>query len=259
MHPVLFEILGFPVSSYGAALSLAFAIGIAVAAVRARRVGLETDRMLDMSMWILVSSLVGARLLYVALHWSEFRPPEGTLLDVVNPFGSGDRPGIAGLSVLGGLPAALLAAFAYLRWKRLPILAYMDVAAPSIALGAGITRVGCFLNGCCFGTRCEWPVAVAFPPGSPAGAALPGALLHPTQLYQALAGFALFGLLLLYERRRPAPGAVVAALFLGMGLQRFAVELVRHPGPGGAYQWIALGIAATAGIALTRISARSSG
>jgi phosphatidylglycerol:prolipoprotein diacylglycerol transferase len=146
---------------------------------------------------------------------------------------------MGGLSVMGGLPAALGAGAALLAWKQVPILAYMDLMAPSVALGAGITRVGCFLNGCCFGEVCDWPWAVAFPAGSLPDRALGGALVHPTQLYAVLAGFAIFAALLWIDGRSRRPGTTVFALVALMGLQRFTIEVFRfHQG----FEQAALGV-----------------
>jgi len=227
VHPVLFRIGDLAVTSYGLALSLGFAVGIAVAYRRAAGHGLDGERILDVSILIIVAALLGSRAFYVAAHPEAFRPPQGQWTDVFNPFREGGV-GISGLSVMGGLPVALLATAAYLRWKRLPIGAYLDLLAPSVALGAGITRIGCLLNGCCFGVPSALPIAIRFPEGSLPAAVFEGQSLHPTQLYQSLAGFAICAGLIWLDRRRPFEGAVVLALCIAMGLQRAAVELVRY-------------------------------
>lgn len=227
MHPVLFQLGALPLTSYGVGLALAFAIGTGVAMRRARTAGLDAEHVLEAAMLILVSALVGARLFHVWMNPAEFEGVSwGSALSPFAPDGA--VAGVVGLSVMGGLPAALGAAFLFLRWRADDGWALMDVMAPSVALGAGITRIGCFLNGCCFGRVCDWPWAVRFPADSLPGLTLPGAMLHPSQLYQAAAGFGLFALLLLYARTSPPKGSIVAGLVAGMGLQRLIAEWFRH-------------------------------
>jgi phosphatidylglycerol:prolipoprotein diacylglycerol transferase len=229
MQPILFHIGGFAVPSYGTALLLSFAIGIALAVRRARRRGLDTEVVLDVSIAVVVASFLGSRLLYVALHLDQFQGADGGFWSAFVPTQTADgRFGVRGVSVMGALPAALLAGALVLRWKRASPLPYMDVMAPSVALGAAITRIGCFLNGCCFGVGCPAWLGVEYPAGSLPVAALGEVTLHATPLYQSVAGVAVFAALLALDRRRPFDGAVVASLFVLLGLQRFAVEFLRY-------------------------------
>jgi len=230
MHPVLFHVGAFPITSYGAALTIAFSVGTAVAMHRARRADLDPERVLETAMVVLVSALLGARLFHVFLNPEEFAD-QGWLRTILPFAPDGAVRGVVGLSVMGGLPTALACSYAFLRLRGDPWWPTMDVMAPSVALGAGITRIGCFLNGCCHGRTCDWPWAVEYPADSLSALVLPAASIHPTQLYQAIAGFVLFGLLVAYARRSPSSGRVLAGLCLGMGLQRFVVEFVRHHAP----------------------------
>jgi phosphatidylglycerol---prolipoprotein diacylglyceryl transferase len=228
VHPVLFRIGTYEVASYGVLLTLAFAVGIWVARRRADAHGLDGERILDVCMVILFTSILGARLLWVVTHRELFQAPQGSWLDAFNPFRGGGYVGFAGLSVLGGVVLATLSAFAYLAWKKMPIFETADVLAPSVALGEGITRIGCFLNGCCHGLPCEAWYCVRFPDGSPSNLAFHGATVHPTQLYSSAAGFLFFVLLSLLLRRRPFVGAVFAAFFVLEGVERILLDLVRH-------------------------------
>ena len=114
MHSVLFEIAGLRVRSYGVALAIAFVIGIFVAMHRGRRAGLDPERILDLGLVLLVTSIAGARLLYVATFLEEFRPPQGSWVDVFVPSG---QSGVAGLSMLGGVALSALSGLAFLRWR----------------------------------------------------------------------------------------------------------------------------------------------
>jgi len=114
-----------------------------------------------------------------------------------------------------------------MRWRGLPVGRTADVVVPSVALGEGITRIGCFLNGCCFGLACDWPWGVRFPADSAVAQLFPERALHPTQLYASLLGFAGFALLVWWDRRKPFDGAVFAAFLVLLPGARIAVDLVR--------------------------------
>lgn len=228
MYPILFEIGGYPVAAYGVALLIAFAVGIQVASRRARAQGLDADRVVDVSMLILVTSILGARLLWVVTHPEVFRPPLGSWFDAVNPFQTDGSFGVVGLSMMGGVVLAILATFVFFVYHRLPPLPYADVIMPSFLLGEGITRIGCFFNGCCHGLICTLPWGVRFPPGSPAATLFFGAPVHPTQLYAALFGFASFGALVWLARRRPPPGCVFFSALALAGGFRIILDFFRY-------------------------------
>lgn len=228
MHPVLFRIGSYEVASYGVLLTIAFAAGIWVARRRAQARGLDGERILDVCMVILFTSILGARLLWVVTHTELFRAPNGSWLDAFLPFRGGAYVGFAGLSVLGGVVLATASAFAFMAWKKLPLLDTADVLAPSVALGEGITRIGCFLNGCCHGLPCDGWWCVRFPEGSPSWVAFHGVPVHPTQLYSSAAGFAFFAVLSVLLQRRPFAGSVFAVLFVLEGIERILLDLVRH-------------------------------
>lgn len=244
MHPVLFRIGDFEVLSYSAALALAFAVGIAVAYFRARRRGLDPSPVLDLGLLILVASLVGARSLWVLTHLESFRGSDAGALAMWSPFHGEGPARVAGLSMLGGVGFATGAALLYLAWRRLPVLAYADVLAPSVLLGEGITRIGCFLNGCCHGVACAWPWAVRFPAGSPAAQLFPDVAIHPAQLYASLFGFAGFAALVALARRSRREGLVFFAFLALAGAGRLVLELFRYSEPRAP--WIeALGLPGT--------------
>jgi phosphatidylglycerol:prolipoprotein diacylglycerol transferase len=273
VHPILFRIGSYEIPSYGIALTIAFALGIWVARRRAAARGIDEERVLDVCMLILVTSIIGARLLWVATHIEQFQPPNGSWADVLNPFRGGSYVGFAGLSVLGGVVLSTLSAVAFLRWRGLPVLKTADVLAPSVALGEGITRIGCLLNGCCFGLPCTAWYCLRFPEGAPADMAFHDQLVHATQLYASAAGFAIFGVLSLLLRRRLFDGAVFGAFLVLAGVQRLLLDLVRHQDPSvvwfqiggtdfGANQGVSavilvVGIAVLAILAARRPSARA--
>jgi phosphatidylglycerol:prolipoprotein diacylglycerol transferase len=161
----------------------------------------------------------------VFYHWSDFtnRP-----LDIINPFGSSTYFGIAGLNLQGGLILGVIAGWVYLRRKKMPLLRTLDSAAPAVAFGIFLTRIGCFLNGCCFGTLTDSLLGVQFPQDSPAWYVFGDAHVHAAQLYSSAYGLLLFFLLRWVNRRWQRAG-LAAGLFLMLeAVFRFAIESVRY-------------------------------
>lgn len=226
MHPILFEIGGFPVYTYGLLLAAAYLLGLQFAIVRARSRGLDQSRIMDLGIWIIVSALIGAKGMLVIVERDRFG---WSWDDLLNLFRS------AGV-FYGGLIAAVVVALVYLRRHRMPVWTVTDVFAPGIALGHVIGRVGCLLAGCCFGREATGlPWAITFHSefaqqnvGTPLG--IP---LHPTQLYEAGAELLILGCLLLTERRgRPFPGRTFWSYMLLYGVSRFVIEFYRGDARG---------------------------
>ncbi len=155
---------GLPIRGYGTMLLVAVIAGVGLAIWRARRAGLNPDLMMSLSFVMVLGGIVGARLLFVIQYWEEIRAPSvgQTLINVVSTVQGG-------LVVYGSLIGGL-GAFLYFAWRhRLPVLPLADLIIPSLALGLAIGRLGCLLNGCCFGDVCEhdYAWAVTFPVNSP--------------------------------------------------------------------------------------------
>ncbi|MBN1541050.1 prolipoprotein diacylglyceryl transferase [candidate division KSB1 bacterium] len=227
MHPVLFKIGPFELRAYGVMLALSFLFGIWLAVKRAKTRDVNPDRIMDLAVIILVSSIVGSRLMYVMFHLDEFR---GRWLDTINPFQSDGQIGLAGLTLLGGVLLSFAGAFLYLRRHRLNFFRFADVIMPSVGLGIFLTRIGCFLNGCCFGLPCEngHGLCVVFPAHSPAGEVFPGLPLIPAQLYSSLYGLIIFIVLLTMDRRKYFDGFLFFLFLILYGIARFAIDLIRY-------------------------------
>ncbi len=228
MRPVLFHLFDFPVHSYGFMLALSFLLGIGLAAWRARRAGLNPHAILDLGILIIIAVGLGSRLYYVLLHRSDFR---GDLFSAFNPLQAGG-PGTGGLVMYGGLIGGLLAGFVYMRIKQLSFPRYADVMAPGLALGVFLTRIGCFLNGCCYGEGWDGPLAVSFPPISAPGhfqEQVQAAGLHPSQLYESFGGLVILVLLLTAGRSwKRWEGLQVYVVIVLYAVLRFMVEYTRH-------------------------------
>lgn len=225
MYPNLFKIGPLEIHSYGLMLAISFLIGILFAMYRAKKQDVDPNKIMDLAVVIVVSAILGARFLYVIFHLDEFR---GNWLDVINPFQSSGQIGIAGLTMLGGFLAALFFALLYMKLNKLPMLKISDIMAPSLGLGIFITRIGCFLNGCCYGTPTSVSWAMIFPPESAAGYHFTNIPIHPAQLYSSAYGLVIFVVLLLVERWKKFDGFLLYVFLILYGISRFTVDLFRY-------------------------------
>ena len=234
MRPILFEIpgLGLRVHSYGVMIFCACASALAMAVWRTRREKVITEAVYELATWLFLGGVIGARLFFFIQHPEAFHR-------VGDLFRTWEGGNVFYGCILGGLTGSIL----YWLRRPFPFLRMCDVAAPAVAIGAAVGRIGCFLNGCCHGSDCELPWSVRFPAGSHAwmrqinaGQIDPGDALslpvHPTQLYSAGAGLVLLGLLLQFARRRSrVPGEVMALLMVVYPLTRWPIEAIRSDEP----------------------------
>ncbi|HEC32564.1 MAG TPA: prolipoprotein diacylglyceryl transferase [Deltaproteobacteria bacterium] len=226
MHPVLFKIGWFEVHSYGLMLALSFLLGLLLVVRRAKAQKIPVNVVLDIATISVICGVIGSRFFYVIFHLDEFR---GNWLDTINPIQSSGEIGIAGLTVIGGFLLALVTITFYLWRKNLPILKITDIFAPSVALGIFLTRIGCFLNGCCFGKPTDSPLGLVFPENSPAGFVFPNIRIHPTQLYSSFYGLVIFIVLLISEKKfKKFDGFTFFLLFILYGIARFTVDFFRY-------------------------------
>ncbi len=225
MHPVLFKLGAFELRAYGFMLAISFLLGIYLAVRRGKARGIAAEKIMDLSVLIIVCSIVGSRLMYVLFHLDEFA---GNWSDTFNPFQSSGQIGIAGLTMLGGVILALVASLIYLYVKKMPVLKFADAIIPVFFLGEAITRIGCFLNGCCYGIPCAGPLCMVFPPDSPAGAMFQGVHIHPAQLYSSAYALIVFIALLLIDRKPRFDGYLLYLFLIFYGIGRFIIDLFRY-------------------------------
>ncbi len=154
---------GVPIRGYGVMLLASVLGGIVLSVYRARKIGIDPEILLSLATWFFISGIVGARAFYVIQYWPSFQKPTiaETLTAVVNLTQGG-------LVVYGSMLAGGAALILFIHKHHLPGLALADLIAPGVVLGVGMGRIGCFLNGCCYGAISDLPWAVQFPPGSPA-------------------------------------------------------------------------------------------
>ena len=227
--------------SYGFMLMIAFVIGTIWLVVQGRRQKppVEIDTILDLMVWVIIGSIIGARLIYVLTQWGDYSAHKENILRITE----------GGLSIHGGVLGAMVFAWMYCKVKGLDYWRIVDFAVPGVPLGMFIGRIGCFLNGCCYGVRCEadFPLGVKFPNAdawlergySPDLAALLDAgqaaigqfARHPAQLYEAFGALFIFWYLSNFRRNQAFKGHVFLMFVWLYSVLRFVVELYRFGDP----------------------------
>ena len=231
MRQVLFEIPifgGIKIFGYGLMLFIAFIGSMNLAAYLARRNKINPEIIYDLALVVFVGGLVGARLFYVIQYWNVKITSFAEIFQIWK----------GGIVLYGSIIGGTITFFTYRLFRPFPLLPVLDTIAPALALGIALGRIGCFLNGCCFGDVCQLPWAVSFPEPSPPWVAhasegrigpdqhwsLP---VHPTQIYSAIDGFILCGLMLAYYPIRRRDGDVMVLLMLTYPLSRILIEFLR--------------------------------
>src|SRR3954471_9742684 len=220
MHPILFDLGPATIYTYGVLLASAYLLGLKLAMVRAKSRGLDQTRVLDLGIYIIISALVGAKLLLLVTDFRSFADNPRALLDLAR----------SGGVFYGGLILAVVVALWYIRRIGLPLWTTCDVFAPGIALGHVVGRFGCLFAGCCFGKPTTKPWGITFTdPFAAANVGTPlGVPLHPTQIYEAGAEFLILGVLLVSERKgRPFAGRTFWLYMLLYAISRFIIEFYR--------------------------------
>lgn len=226
MYPTLIKIGSFEITTFGLMMFVAFIVGGWVLTRQFRRYGLSDDAASSMVMAAALGGIAGAKIYYAILFhdWH-------LLLDR------------AGLVWYGGLIGGLIGCGGYLLAKKIDFLTAADAAAPGLAIGYALGRIGCFLVGDDYGRPTDSWIGIAFPKGSPPttaealrqfGAHLDPSIppdqilrVHPTQLYEAAAAFVMFAILMVASRRAHPKGRIFGLFLILMGIERFLVEILR--------------------------------
>jgi phosphatidylglycerol:prolipoprotein diacylglycerol transferase len=224
VYPLTFSVFGFEITGFGILMMVAFLVGGWVMQLELQRRGLNPEFSADAVVAAVIGGILGARLWYMALHG-------GPLLSR------------GGLVWYGGFVGGTAAVIAMSWWKRVPVRFVFELSAPTLALGHGLGRVGCFLVQDDYGVPTNLPWGMRFPQGEPPTTAAnlarwgvelpagtpPDAVLavHPTQLYEAVALIAIFALLWRLRRHEHAVGWLFGAYLVAIGVERFLVEFLR--------------------------------
>ncbi len=235
MLPILIKFGPITIYTYGVFIAMAILLAIAITVREAKQKSLEYSLVFDLSFCLILSAILGSRILYVLLKPQYF---------INNPlkifqFWKG------GLVFSGGVFAAILAGWVYLYLKKQSFWPWTDAFAPGIAAGQALGRIGCLMAGCCYGETCKLPWAITFThPQALAPLHIP---LHPTQIYHSLAGAITFFILYLSKKRLQYSGQLFALLLICYSIFRIMIEFFRgdyrgYLGPMSVTQWVTLGI-----------------
>jgi phosphatidylglycerol---prolipoprotein diacylglyceryl transferase len=255
-----------PVQGYGAMILVGFVVGVWIAWRRTPLINVEQHHAVDIGVYGVLVGLAGARILHIIMYWPSFNPFENGFQ--TSRIASMFKLWEGGLVFYGAFLAVLPWCFWYCKRNGIPGIPFLDLAVPSVMAGQAFGRIGCFLNGCCYGKECALPWAVQFPENSPAytfqrftglidDSALRSVPIHPTQIYASVAAGLAAAFLYAYWPRRRYDGQILALTLIMAGTARFFEELLRADEPAATSavpwltlpHWIAIGIAA-AGFAL---------
>jgi phosphatidylglycerol:prolipoprotein diacylglycerol transferase len=252
MRPVLIDVGGIEIPAYGVMLAVSFLAALWYVKRKAPKFDISPAIIENLAFYVMLGVVIGGRLLYVIFHWSQY---QNDLLGAI-------RIWEGGMMFFGGFLGGFLLGALYMHKQKISIRKIADLVAPSLGLGLFFTRIGCFLNGCCFGQPSTLPWAVRFPRECVAGTSPIGAqTLHPVQLYESAFGLALFFFLNNRFGKSKRAGAVFAQFLIFYGVFRFGIDLIRYYENSANYwinQVIALGLIIAGLVMLVRPSNKPS-
>lgn len=209
MHPILFEFGNFRIYSYGVMVALGFLIAVYLASREAQRAGIAPQQIFDIGLYTLIFGIIGARALHVLLDLKFYLAHPIDII-MINR---------GGLAFHGGLLTGIIGAGFFIKRNRMPLWKIADIMVPYVALGQAVGRIGCLLNGCCYGTPTYLPIGINLP-----GHILP---LHPTQLYSSIFFLLTFLVLRIIYNRKKIDGTVFFSYLLIFSIGRFFLDLFR--------------------------------
>lgn len=224
VQKIAFQLGSLSIHWYGVLLAVGFLIGLWTASRRAMRDGIGPERVFDSGAWLILGAIIGARSLYVISYWDRLisdplfpRAPWTEIFMIQR----------GGLVFYGGLIGAIASGLIYVWKNKLPLWKFADALAPSVALGYVPGRIGCLMNGCCYGYETSLPWAIHFPLDHETH----GAGVHPTQLYDALLNLGIYLGLAWLHRRKSFDGQIFSGYLICYAVARSVVELFRGDYP----------------------------
>jgi len=222
--------IGIPINAYGVMLVL----GLFAAVLLGRRLSrdfapyLATTQVMDLMVVAMLCGVAGSRILYIFQNLGDFIEEPGSVFRVWE----------GGLAFHGGVAGGALGVICFLRMNRFPVIKTGDLLMPCLLIGLAWGRIGCFMNGCCYGALCDLPWAVTFPENSPAhlwhqhleliqDETSHSLQVHPSQIYSSLVAVALCVLLVWILSRKRFNGQVMAIAAMSYGVARFLLQLFR--------------------------------
>jgi len=209
MHPVIFSFAGLNIFSYGLMVALAVFVTSILIYHHAQKNNMPGEKMLDLIFWIVVWGLIGGRVFYVLLNIQDYIREPLELFKLYK----------GGMVFHGSLIFALMAALIFIKNNKLPLFAALDVLALYIPVGHAIGRIGCFLNGCCYGLPAPTGWGVIFPGHL--------AAVYPTQLYSSFLLLMIFFILFFLEKKKKFNGQILFSYLILYGTMRFLIEFLR--------------------------------
>ena len=218
MKAIFFEWGPITIYAYGTFMAIAFMVAIFFLVRHAEKADLTSSQVMDLGLVSIIGGILGARVAYVLSHWSEFQNNCLEILMIHH----------GGLVFYGGILGGCIALIVFLKIKKLPILKTIDIFLPALVLGHAIGRIGCFLNGCCYGRPTQLFCAVDFPIGTlPYQVYGPGHAVHPVQIYSFLLLLLLFCILSYILLHKRYHGQVLGFYLLTYPFLRFNLEYFR--------------------------------
>lgn len=216
MYPLLFKIGPITLYTYGLTMVVAFLAAISLIYHEAKAQGLETAKLADLGFFVIISGIIGARILYILMNPTEYFTHPLKIFKVWE----------GGLIFYGGILGAMVITIFLLKRYRYPFWQMMDILAPALVLAQGIGRIGCFMAGCCYGRSACLPWAVTF--NNPNTLAPIGISVHPTQLYHSFANLTIFSILIfILKKKRHFTGQVFCLYLCLYPVGRTLVEFFR--------------------------------
>ncbi|AEG61356.1 prolipoprotein diacylglyceryl transferase [Desulforamulus ruminis] len=216
MHQILFYIGDWPIRSFGLMLSLGILAGLLTSSYVAKKQGRFFEEVLDLAFYAVIGGIIGARVWEVIFNWDYYSYHLWQIPALWN----------GGLSVQGSVLGGVLAVIWYCRKHRIPFWPMADILAPGLLVGQAIGRLGCFLNGCCYGIPYQHP-GIVYPVGTDAYYAFGSQPLFPAVLFEAAWDVLVLTLLLKIFSRRPFDGFITLSYFILYSLGRFTLEFWR--------------------------------
>lgn len=217
MHPILFKIGFLTIYSYGVCLAFAFITAIVFSSYEAKRQKIDKNIIIDLGFYVLISGIIGARLLYIFCNLKDYIANPIEIIMIQH----------GGLIFYGGLIVAILVGIFFLKKKKLPVLKIIDIVIPSVSLAHMIGRIGCFLNGCCYGRPTNLPCGIVFPEETYSTMMYKNTPVHPSQLYEVIVNLIIFIILLIIRKNKKFDGQVLGFYIFLYGIGRFLVEMTR--------------------------------
>jgi phosphatidylglycerol:prolipoprotein diacylglycerol transferase len=253
VFPRLFHLGNFSIPTYGVLVATGVLVGLWISVRNSEKQGIKAENAWDCGIALVLAGILGAKILYIILDWRSGHIYGQNLREIFT-FDTLQAGGVFS----GGLVAAFIVAWWFLRKHHMPALATCDAFAPGLAMGHAIGRLGCFAAGCCYGKATDhfWGVTFTNPLAAQLVGTPLGHALEPTQLFESAVELGIFFLLTWMFKRKNFDGQVFGAYLFLYGIARFFLEFIRgDPGRGSVFggvlsgtQLIAIGLVLTGGL-----------